>query len=720
VEVEVSAEASAEAKAAAAAAMEAAVEDAQRHHEQWQKKCIPLERSFSTQFESQWHLVREEIGLLTKELAMVKCGLEELRSSSAHAMGRLKLNLKEECGLEEERGQRKELEDGLRAELRQLRADLQAEAQLREAGDASALAKAAAKADESQAALRAFQAADLPAIKESLGSLRGALKRTEPQFESLKESIANEARSRELGSESLLKTLQGHRDALSKDIVKTKLEFEPHKQQMSRLHGALEQERTNRDMALRPLMERLGGLERDIAPHKEEMPALRGLCDGYAARHDEHQAGIDQVSRAWAASHARLEKQLSEVSGKIDAESAARKAFMSGTEESILSVQTKVQTLATEHAETGPRIEALGKTVQGKVAEAHASHQEELRSVIAAHKQELGTRFQALEKSHKEVAQKAQEAQEKAQVDPAPASRGLAMPTPNQPLEQKTDDLAKAVRELQARVPRASMMSETVIYPHEDHISFLEDSLHDFAERFLGGLRRRRDTLQTRALVVHSSTESSGEAFMSGAQEFSTSGTWGLAESGAFAEQSAMQAENDGMTAPDLAELQRALKGAAVATVAAPELSHEENQELQKVLAGQRIELVMNEGGDGQQSGDHAALLKLNETIDFKPVRHGDDPVAEFKETEKVLEILGDVASIMKVYSKANLLIEGHTATPPGRMDQWAHDLAANRAEKVKATIASLGPDPDRLQSVGLPGNLGNGKVDTVLKIVSF
>merc|ERR1712038_1647734 len=36
-----------------------------------------------------------------------------------------------------------------------------------------------------------------------------------------------------------------------------------------------------------------------------------------------------------------------------------------------------------------------------------------------------------------------------------------------------------------------------------DHISFLEESLQDFCERFISGLQRRKGSLQSRSLIIH-------------------------------------------------------------------------------------------------------------------------------------------------------------------------------------------------------------------------
>merc|ERR1712217_674490 len=129
-------------------------------------------------------------------------------------------------------------------------------------------------------------------------------------------------------------------------------------------------------------------------------------------------------------------------------------------------------------------------------------------------------------------------------------------------------------------------------------------------------------------------------------------------------------------------------------------------------------------GSEGKKDGanDEAfeAKLHLKEPIDFKPVHHGDTPTAEFKDDSKAKSVLSDVAAVLKIYPKAILLIEGHTATPPEKMDKWAHDLSQARAEKVKSTIVSFSIDASRLNTIGLPGNLGSGKHDTVLKITSF
>jgi len=114
------------------------------------------------------------------------------------------------------------------------------------------------------------------------------------------------------------------------------------------------------------------------------------------------------------------------------------------------------------------------------------------------------------------------------------------------------------------------------------------------------------------------------------------------------------------------------------------------------------------------------ASIKLKEAIDFKPVHYGKKQVALYKDEDKTDGVLGDVADILAVYSSATVVVEGHTATPPEKIDSWAHELAKIRADKVKASVVTHGIDSKRLSAKGLPGNLGDGHPDVKLKIAGF
>mmetsp|Transcript_48978 Transcript_48978/g.113511 ORF Transcript_48978/g.113511 Transcript_48978/m.113511 type:complete len:137 (-) Transcript_48978:311-721(-) len=115
------------------------------------------------------------------------------------------------------------------------------------------------------------------------------------------------------------------------------------------------------------------------------------------------------------------------------------------------------------------------------------------------------------------------------------------------------------------------------------------------------------------------------------------------------------------------------------------------------------------------------ASVSFREPIEFKGVHHGDAPIATYKEETGAMRLLRDAASVLKLYSSAVVSIEGHTATPDERMDEWAQALAQGRANKIMAAfVVSLGVDESRLKPIGLPGRLGGRKHDVVLKLVSF
>lgn len=114
------------------------------------------------------------------------------------------------------------------------------------------------------------------------------------------------------------------------------------------------------------------------------------------------------------------------------------------------------------------------------------------------------------------------------------------------------------------------------------------------------------------------------------------------------------------------------------------------------------------------------ASLNLNVPLDFKGVQHFGPTTAIYEDEFRAMQVLADAAQVLNLYSTCIVSIEGHTATLDSKMDTWAHELAHNRAEKVKEGFMALGIDERRIKTVGLPGRLGSSKQDTVIKIVAF
>merc|ERR1719414_1375569 len=268
-------------------------------------------------------------------------------------------------------------------------------------------------------------------MRDIIIDMRSNVGRTGPQIDGLKDTISSETRARELAQESLMKTLRDHRDALSIDIRKAHMAIEPHKVELQRLGDALEQERTVRDMAIAPLHERIGGVERTLEEPQKleaklELPALRAITDNHKARHDEHAAGLEQVNQGLTTAVARLDKQLTELTAKTEAESAARRALKSELEETMAATTTQVKNLATEQTEvTKSQRETMERFVNEhatRVATSHTSHQEKLQKSVTALKDDLTARLQKMEQGHKELAQR------EFSAPSTPVSRNLESP----------------------------------------------------------------------------------------------------------------------------------------------------------------------------------------------------------------------------------------------------------------------------------------------------
>jgi len=112
--------------------------------------------------------------------------------------------------------------------------------------------------------------------------------------------------------------------------------------------------------------------------------------------------------------------------------------------------------------------------------------------------------------------------------------------------------------------------------------------------------------------------------------------------------------------------------------------------------------------------------LHLNSEIGFKAVLRSETPYTEFEDERTAMEVLKDVAEVMNIYEMATVLVEGHTATPPDKMDDWAFDLASSRADFIKSRLESLCIDPHRVTTVGLPGYRGCGNPAIKFKILSY
>jgi len=114
------------------------------------------------------------------------------------------------------------------------------------------------------------------------------------------------------------------------------------------------------------------------------------------------------------------------------------------------------------------------------------------------------------------------------------------------------------------------------------------------------------------------------------------------------------------------------------------------------------------------------AAVHLKDRIEFEVNFRGQPPTAVLSNPDHATDILQEAANVLKNYESVIVSIEGHTATPDDKMDDWAFSLAQGRADKVQNAFIELGIAEHRLKPIGLPGRLGNGAAATLLKIVSM
>merc|ERR1712107_829670 len=133
-----------------------------------------------------------------------------------------------------------------------------------------------------------------------------------------------------------------------------------------------------------------------------------------------------------------------------------------------------------------------------------------------------------------------------------------------------------------------------------------------------------------------------------------------------------------------------------------PHLTPPEEAELDEILKHKNVSIHI----DGKEvvhyhdhEHGHDINIKMKNPMDFAKVKHGESTVATLLHEDREMVMITDVAKVLQVSRTATLMVEGHTATPPNKMDAWAHELALNRAEKIKSLIVSQGVDASRIET---------------------
>lgn len=121
--------------------------------------------------------------------------------------------------------------------------------------------------------------------------------------------------------------------------------------------------------------------------------------------------------------------------------------------------------------------------------------------------------------------------------------------------------------------------------------------------------------------------------------------------------------------------------------------------------------------------GSTTIMLKPDARIDFQEPNFGSYPHARLAHAAQAQKVFGDIADFLAQCPSLCVLVEGHTPSAgnsPLTFEslEYAHELAFNRAELVRADLAARGVGEERLGAIGIPGKLGDDESKIVFRVV--
>lgn len=154
----------------------------------------------------------------------------------------------------------------------------------------------------------------------------------------------------------------------------------------------------------------------------------------------------------------------------------------------------------------------------------------------------------------------------------------------------------------------------------------------------------------------------------------------------------------------------------------------EENEKLQTMQALEQEEKVLikaihDRGNVFFNEGRREFLLQKEIAFMSESKGKGEKSRAHdirFADPVLAKAILSDLVELLRIFKSFVVLIEGHTqGVTLVELGDYEHDVADERANLVKSILVQLGIPEFRLTTLGLPGFLGNGKDDIVLKLIN-
>jgi len=653
----------------------------------WDSKFEDVEKKESELLTTQWSMMREQLRSLTTDLAKAQVEIEALKKANAQMTVMFKKQLQEtDAELEKEKLDRAAGDDKLQKQIDELKKALADEAKARQADMDKLKDWVKGKIDPLEKSLidKNNQLAD--ALKD-LEKLKADVDHLSKKIDPLADGIKKEGESRKALEDDLKKALKDLEEALKNQMRDRDAGVDA---QIKALKNALDKEKGDRDKGDKDLSDILKKLQKLVEPYADELKDLankiRELDNTVHPRLNEHKKALDKSDGDRVAGHNNLGQKIADLAKKLESEVSARAALQDDMEQMLEALRAKLRALIKEQVDAAnAKTDALGHALHDELDKEKADRaagDDALEKEIGALKKSLDDKIKAALENLKALEEKLRD--ELLDLERKGEAKMMA----------KVDDLAKQLASLRdaimAFISEEDTTDESIINAEDANLEDLGKLFKDVGERFLGQYSAPRRHIKTSKRNCKNILAGLGDA------------------------------------APTPAPATRELGPPPEPIKIVPKLSDDHKKKLKEILDRNRVLLVFHDVNgkevrhDDDLSEVGSAQLKLKELIDFKPVHHGKTPTAIYKDDEKTTAVLGDIADVLQIYSSATVMIEGHTATPPEKMDNWAHELAKNRADKVKDTVCGHGIDPKRLSTKGCPGNLGDNHPDVKLKITGF
>jgi len=636
---------------------------------------------------SERKLIREQLQSLGKELTIITWEMENFKRTTLETQTKMRAVMNETMSeLEEEKQARKSLADHVDQDIKKVKDELEQEKKDRIAGDERNAKELAKELQVVHAALD-VQRKDTDRVDRELKELKDKLGAFPGQMEQLSDAIKKEVADRKAAEEPLIDNVRALREALNKELREL---GDEHGKGLKGLKDLMDREKSGRENDVEDLKNQIGDIHRDVSPFAKQVPGLhtklKDLGDLMHPQLKDHKDNLNKHKDDTSDKTKKIDQNIADLLKRIEGEAAARKDMMDELEQMQTGFRTKIRGMVTDEADKAKKDRdalAQGLDDANKKNKNLGDELAKLLDQLGGLKKGLDGCTDSINNGQADMDQKG----------------------------KKVDELAKTLADLRNALEQGISDEkadfEMLFAFLEQHCTGLESLFSDLGHRLLntGGLRRRT--------TIHFTSRTS----------VTTSLTTSLTTD------SPKKAEPE---PPKMRELPAPVKKEPEVKKApvkkepevkkVPKLSEESHTKLKDILAGGRVALLAD---GGSHSADNEAevrefQLKLNSTISFKKIHHGQNPDAIFSDEKSSTAMLKDVAGIMEVYPTATVQIEGHTATPDDKMDSWAQTLADNRARKVKSTIEDLGVPSSRLLASGMPGHLGDGHNDVKLKVVKF